>query len=72
MLKGFGWIVVALGMTVLGTAGASRGVGRAAPPQVNDAPIGTCIYECDATGQTYRTRAQCTASCAGSVCVPIC
>jgi hypothetical protein len=34
--------------------------------------IGTCIYECDATGFTYRTRARCVAACPNSFCIGVC
>lgn len=69
MVRRFGWIVVALGMTALGTASATRNTPTA--PAATDAEIGTCVYDCASNGKTYRTRAQCTAVCT-SFCEPIC
>jgi hypothetical protein len=73
MMRRFGWIVLALGMTAFGTASATDPAPartRATPAEI--APeYGGCIWECEDTGARYRTRAACTAACSG-FCEPIC
>lgn len=72
MMRRFGWIVVLLGITTLGTAGAMDDAPRRATRPAEVAPdFGGCVYECDTTGVRYRVRSQCTAVCTG-FCEPIC